>query len=171
MLSSIPFICIILLAIYQNLYLNSEQDSEIIDCLLMFYGVFFVVGLALVITVTISYNSFNNRLSIFSKNTLERIGNDPKKVFNTKKLLITDDVIIFFGFFKKQVIDTNTIKKVQKNEGTHKASGIYGVSVDYKTIILTCSDNTQEMIVLPKNYGQDKYNECIGIIKDIIKNK
>lgn len=86
------------------------------------------------------------------------------------KLLITNDAIIFFGFFSKKVIPTKIIENVYKVEGTAPGRWSDSGGISYHTIILECKNNEKVYLPAPKNYNNIECLNCKNIIEKIVKN-
>lgn len=172
-LCSIPFITMILTFICQMISINDGEQEELIwGVALMLYAILFSVGIILISIEVYSYNKYKKMILLFSKEELERINNEAKTAYNMGKLLITNDVVIFFGFFNKKVIPTKIIEGVDKVEATYTAKGRgLSMDLDYKNIILKCTNNERVMIPAPKNYNYIECENCKKIIKYLIKNK
>lgn len=160
---------IISIAILQVACANEEvQVEQVWIIFLMLYGLFILTGIIIIGLYTHSYKKYKKMISLFNREELERINREAKAVYNMGKLLITNDVIIYFGFCKKEVVPTNIIEKVIKEEGTYKSGR---VTLDYHNILLECTDNKRVIVYAPKNYNGVEYENCVKIIKHVIKNK
>ena len=174
-LLSIPFIFMIADYILQEISISQVEkrnQESVLALSAITLAILFSVGIILISIYVYTNKKYKKKLSLFSSDELERINNEAKTAYNMGKLLITNDVVIFFGLFSKKVVPIKEIEGVDKVEATYTAKGRgLSMTIDYKTIILKCKDNTIINVPAPKNYNYTECQNCKKIIKHIIQNK
>ncbi len=169
---SIPFLFLIMIFTYQIVFFNKlGHEGQCNIFFLILYTLLFSIGIILFSIYFYSYKKYKEKISSFYKDEFERINKEALTLYNMGKLLITNDVVIYFGFFKKEVIPTKIIEDVENIESTYKVEGRVSASIDYQNIILKCINNKQVVIPAPKNYNGTECKNCKRIIKYIIDNK
>jgi hypothetical protein len=173
-----PFVVMIPLFTFLIIYFNGKNlsnegtlsNKELQTVCLITFGLYLLIPLIVSNIYLFTYSKYKKQISFFSKEELEKINEEAKTVYNMGKLLITNDAIIFFGFFSKKVIPTKIIEKVYKVEGTAPGRWSDSGGISYHTIILECKNNEKIYLPAPKNYNNIECLNCKNIIEKIVKN-
>ncbi len=157
----LPFILLLKITIYRCVTTGRSREMELIVWLLV--GICAVVGIGLVICQSISMARFRKDLRALPDVITEAVERELDHTLKRGRFLLTGEVLIYFGFFKKRVFRRSEIYGWKRSQGvrvTHNPKA-GTIEIPYDDTLVRLKDGRKELIEYP-SYPLEAAHETKG---------